>query len=178
MKTIIIYGAPAVGKYTVAKELSKITGFTLLHNHLLNDLVTAACDFGSCRFGELVHSYRLDIMNEAAKAKRTGFIMTWVYSKTYNDYLKKVIKQAKKYNGEVIFVHLVCKKDELEKRVKKPSRKMFNKITSIKKLDEVMKKFDVISDIPYKPNYVIDNTNLSPIKTAKIIKKIIVNDKL
>jgi broad-specificity NMP kinase len=173
MKTIIIYGAPAVGKYTVAKELSKLTGFALLHNHLLNDLVTTACDFGSYRFGELVHSYRLDIMNEAVKAKRSGLIMTWVYSKTYNDYLKKVVKQAKKYNGKIIFIHLVCKEDELTRRLKNPSRKMFNKITSIKTLKKVMKKFDVISDIPYKPNYVIDNTKLSPTKTAKIIKKIV-----
>jgi len=177
MKTILIYGAPAAGKYTVAKELSKLTGFTLLHNHLLNDLVTAACDFGSCRFGELVHSYRLDIMNEAAKAKKSGLIMTWVYSKINDDYLKKIVKQSKKYNGEIIFIHLICDYDELLKRVKDPSRKIFNKIKTHKKFKKVIKEFDLTKDVPCTPNYVIDNTNLSPIKTAKIIEKIIVNYK-
>ena len=39
MKTIFIYGAPAAGKLTVANELAKRTGFSVLHNHLINDLI-------------------------------------------------------------------------------------------------------------------------------------------
>ena len=33
MKTVYIYGAPGAGKLTVGKELSRLTGFSLLHNH-------------------------------------------------------------------------------------------------------------------------------------------------
>ena len=39
MNLVFIYGPPAVGKLTVAKELSLITGYPLFHNHLTRDLV-------------------------------------------------------------------------------------------------------------------------------------------
>ena len=39
MKLIVIYGPPAAGKLTVAKELSKLTGFKVLHNHITIDLI-------------------------------------------------------------------------------------------------------------------------------------------
>ena len=34
MKHLFLYGAPAVGKLTVAKELADLTGYKLFHNHL------------------------------------------------------------------------------------------------------------------------------------------------
>lgn len=45
MKLIFIYGQPAVGKLTVAKELEKITGYKILHNHLFVDLVRSVFEF-------------------------------------------------------------------------------------------------------------------------------------
>ncbi len=172
MKTVILYGAPAVGKLTVAKELSKITGFEVLHNHLINDLVHIAADFGTPEFWKIAHKYRLNIMEQAALTKREGLILTFVYAKEADEpYLRKVIKQAKKYNGKIFFVHLVCEHKELFKRLKHPSRKAFRKLKDAKKLKEVIRKQEVFSDVPFKPNLVIDNTKTSAIITAKTIKK-------
>jgi shikimate kinase len=171
MKTIILYGAPAVGKLTVAKELSKITGFEVLHNHLINDLVLISADFGTPEFFKVAHKYRLEIMEQAALNKRKGMILTFVYAKKSDDsYLKKVIKQARKHNGKIFFVHLVCERKELFKRLKHPSRKSFRKIKDVKELSEFINKYEIFSDVPFKPNIKIDNTKISPKKTAKIIK--------
>ena len=38
MRLIIIYGPPASGKYSVAKRLSALSKYPLLHNHLISDL--------------------------------------------------------------------------------------------------------------------------------------------
>ena len=39
MNFIIIYGPAAVGKMTVGKELSKLTGYKLFHNHMSIEFV-------------------------------------------------------------------------------------------------------------------------------------------
>lgn len=172
MKTVLIYGAPGVGKLTVAKELSKITGFKLLHNHLINDLIAVAYKFGTPEFFDIVHKYRLDIMEKVLKNNNEGLILTWVYAKKEDDkILSKIIKQALKNNGKIFFVRLTCDKKELFKRIKSPSRKIFRKIKTSKKLNETMKTHDFFSNVPHEPNLVIDNTKTSPKTAAKIIKK-------
>ena len=41
MELIVLHGPPAVGKLTVGREASALTGFPLFHNHLVVDTVTA-----------------------------------------------------------------------------------------------------------------------------------------
>jgi len=41
MKLVFIYGPPASGKLTVARELATLTGYRLFHNHLIVDAVAA-----------------------------------------------------------------------------------------------------------------------------------------
>ena len=56
MNLIIIHGAPAVGKYTTAKELEKITGFKLVHVHSVYDFLESI-------FGKEEYITSLGIMN-------------------------------------------------------------------------------------------------------------------
>lgn len=172
MKTIFIYGAPAAGKLTVATELAKLTGFSVLHNHLINDLIQSVEEIGTPEFWAIAREYRLDLMERAAKAKRKGIILTWIYGKPNDDAaLKKIVLQARKHNGKILFVHLIPEHDELFKRIKGPSRKAFQKVKTAKMLRVIMNRRDIFSDVPYKPNFVIDNTKISPRKTAKLIKE-------
>jgi hypothetical protein len=68
-------------------------------------------------------------------------------------------------------VHLAPKHEELFKRIKGSSRKAFKKIKTAKMLRVVMNRRDIFSDVPYEPNFVIDNTKVSPRKTAKLIQE-------
>jgi replication-associated recombination protein RarA len=45
MKLLFLYGPPAVGKLTVAREVSALTGYRLFHNHLTVNLTLAVFDF-------------------------------------------------------------------------------------------------------------------------------------
>lgn len=46
MELIFIYGPAVVGKLTIGRELAKLTGFRLFHNHLTVDAIMAVFDFG------------------------------------------------------------------------------------------------------------------------------------
>lgn len=43
MKLLFIYGPPASGKLTVAREPAALTGYRLFHNHLVVDALECPC---------------------------------------------------------------------------------------------------------------------------------------
>jgi shikimate kinase len=172
MKTIFIYGAPAAGKLTVATELAKLTGYSIIHNHLINDLILSVAEIGTPEFWEIARSYRLDLMERAARGNRKGIILTWIYGKSKDDAaLKKIVLQARKHDGQIMFIHLAPDQKELFKRIKGPSRKAFHKVKTAKTLKVIMKRSDIFSEVPYEPNFVIDNSKVSARKTAKLIQE-------
>jgi len=170
MKLIMIYGPPAAGKFTVAKEISKITGYKLLHNHLTVDLLNSVFKFGAGNFFDLSSKIRLDIFEEAAK-QRLDLIFTFCYSHPEDDkWVKLVLKRMRKYHAQVLFVRLTCKESELKKRVKHASREDFDKIKTIKSLKRSLERWNFRIPIPFVKSLQIDNTNVSPKKAARIIK--------
>lgn len=58
MKLIFIYGPPAVGKFTVARELASLTGFKLFDNHLTIDVVTSIFEHGSAPYFRALRKIR------------------------------------------------------------------------------------------------------------------------
>jgi hypothetical protein len=77
MKLIFIYGSPAVGKLTVAKELASITGYKISHNHLTFDLASSLFDPFSRPFGVLCEELRLKTFEIAARCGLEGMIFTF-----------------------------------------------------------------------------------------------------
>ena len=171
MKFVFIYGPPASGKLTVAKELSKITGFRLLHNHLTFDLIESVLGFKHKNFWHHNRILRYRILRLAAKEK-INLVFTYCFD--HKGDVKKVKKMAdiiKNRGGKVYFVQLYCNENVLRKRVKSATRKKYGKIKDVKTLNVALKKGKFFSSVPYKPNFFIDNTNISPKKTALMIKK-------
>lgn len=173
MNLIFIYGAPAVGKLTVAKELASKTGYKLFHNHLTVDLVRSFFNYGSEQAVRLSTKFRLEMFKEAAKANLPGVIFTYVYAKDLDDEsVQEVIDTVEEAGGKVLFVLLKSEKAELLKRVKEESRKEYTKIHKPEELEELLGKYDMVSTVPQKESLVIDNTNLSPSEVAsRIIEK-------
>lgn len=171
MKLVWLYGPPGVGKLTVAKELSKLTGYKLFHNHLTTDLVRSVFARGTEESITLINKYRVEIIELAAK-KNIDLIFTFLYAKKLDDaWVRSVVRRVKKYHGKVCFVNIICSPEELRKRIKHPSRKNFTKIKTLKTLDEVVRRMDIFSSIPGSNSLVIDNTNLSPRAVAQKIKR-------
>src|SRR5437762_1923892 len=74
-RLVLIFGPAAVGKMTVGQELARATGFTLLYNHQVVDLVTELFAFGTPMFHRLARSFTLQLL-EAAAETRLGLILT------------------------------------------------------------------------------------------------------
>jgi len=172
MKLVIIYGPPATGKLTVANELAKIIKFKIFHNHLTVDLLNSLLEFGTDSYFNFSDKIRLELLEEAAKQKVKGVIFTFCYGyPDDNKWMKKLICRIEKQNSKIYFVHLYADKKTLHKRVKNLSRENFDKVKTIKGLNESIKKGDFFTPIPFVNSLRIDNTNIPANKVALEIRK-------
>jgi len=169
MKLIFIYGAPAVGKLTIAREIARQTNFKVFHNHLSIDCIEPVFEFGTKPFWKLVHSIRIETIKEAARVGQ-NLIYTFCYAKDEDDaHVRKITNAVEKYGGEVCFVLLKCAEKILEKRVLEESRLKYGKANNLKILREILEKYDLFSPVPKRESLIIDNTNLSAEATARKI---------
>jgi len=173
VKLIFLHGLPGVGKLTVARELAKLTGFGVFHNHLTVDLVGAVFEFGSRPFVELREKIWLEVFSQAAAADLSGLIFTFALDRSVSgDFIKKTIEVIESAGGEVLFVELRCSKEELEKRLEDASRRKFGKLNSVAWFRE-LKEAGAFADpgIP-KGRLVLDTTKLSASDAAgRIVKE-------
>jgi len=170
MKLVYIYGPPTVGKLEVAKQLAKITGFKLFHNHLTADYVSSIFPSKDKISNKLKCEIASKIFEAAAK-QGVNLIFTKVYDSSDKNFVKNVIKIIEKHGGEVLFVKLYCEPKNLYERVTKNSRKAFDKIKTIKDLKIALKKNNKFETIPFKKSLIMDNTIISPKECAQKIKE-------
>lgn len=177
MNLVVLYGPPAVGKFTVAKELANLTGYKLFHNHLTADLVSSIFETGTKEYSDLVGKIRLDVLENTAKSDSPGLIFTFVYGietfkgKDDDEFIKKTMDILRRNHGQTFFVKLTCNQKALEKRLIHPSRKKFNKLQSIKLFKKIQNDYDLARTIPYGKSLEIDTTQQPPQETANKIKK-------
>jgi hypothetical protein len=170
MKLIFIHGAPAVGKLTVARELSRLTGFPLFHNHLTVDLVSSLFTFGTPPFVSLREQIWLDAFEEAAH-NDLSLIFTFNPERTVNkEFIHKTSDVIEAAGGRIVFVELACAQDELEQRMEEPSRKEFGKLASVDHYRSL--KSEGAFEFPKLPSDLsINTTNQSPVDSARLINE-------
>jgi AAA domain len=168
MKLIFIHGAPAVGKLTVARELAKLTGLRLFHNHLTVDLVSSLFPFGSEPFILLREQIWLAAFAAAARDD-LSLIFTFNPERTVRErFIQDAIDVVEKENGKVVFVELTCAEQELERRMEDSSRKEFGKLAS-KELYRELRDSGAF-EFPRLPiGMAVDTTNRSAAENAQLI---------
>jgi hypothetical protein len=131
MDLVFIYGPPAAGKLTIARELGQRTGFAVFHNHATVDLLLEIFPFGSPAFVRLREEIWLEVVGEAA-ATRVGLIFTFNPERTVRlEFVPRLIRRVESADGRIHFVELVCPPAEIERRIENPSRAKFRKLRSI-----------------------------------------------
>jgi len=171
LKLVFIYGAPAVGKLTVARELARLTGFRQFHNHLTVDLVTALFPFGSEPFVLLREQVWLAAFSEAARHD-TSLIFTFNPEQTVRErFIQDTLDVVSSAGGKVIFVELTCSPDEMGRRIENPSRSEFGKLSSIEQYRSL--RDAGAFHFPKLPNtgLSLDTTLNSPAATAELINE-------
>jgi hypothetical protein len=167
MKLVFIYGLPASGKRTVARELAAMTGYKLFHNHLVVDLLLPVFDFGSTPFVELREQIWLSVFDQACRSQTAGLIFTFAPEATVRPgFIQKAMQAVAAEQGEIEFVELTCPPAELKWRLGDASRQQYQKLTSVSLFEELQAagSFDA-SHMP-KPRLSIDTSVFSPAEAA------------
>lgn len=170
MKLVFLHGPPAVGKLTVARELARLTGFSLFHNHLTVDLVSSLFSFGSEPFIHLREQIWLSAFGEAAR-QNLSLIFTFNPERTVRErFIQDAIDVVACNGGEVIFVELSCAEEELEHRMEQASRKEFGKLASVEQYRSL--KDAGAFQFPKLPDGItVDTTSQSPLRSAQLIRE-------
>ena len=162
VKLIFLHGLPGVGKLTVARELAKLTGFGVFHNHLTVDLVGAVFEFGSRPFVELREKIWLEVFSQAAAANLSGLIFTFALDRSVGGgFIEKTREVIESAGGEVLFVELRCSKEELERRIEDASRRKFGKLSSAAWFRELEEKGAFAEPGMPAGRLVLDTTKLA-----------------
>ena len=170
MRLVFIHGPPAVGKLTVARRLETLTGFPLLHNHLIVDMVLAVFDFGSPPFVEMRETIWLNVMERAAQERLPGLITTFTPEHTVSpNFVDAVVTTIESTGGEVLFVPLVCPEAELERRMENQSRAEFAKLRSLSLYRELRNEGAFAYTSLPDSGLVIDTSKTQPDKAARLI---------
>jgi len=168
MKLIFIYGPPAVGKLTVAEELSESTKIPVFHNHHSRDLVKDIYGDNLMQHYALVDTIRIDVLDYCSK-NDTDLIFTYVYGGKDDDAnVKTFTETVKENNGEVIFVELTASREDLISRVNNESRKRYKKLTDQATLSKITEDMSIYS-IPNVDALKINTSKLEPSESASLI---------
>jgi hypothetical protein len=171
-QVIFLYGRPGVGKLTVAELLSAETGFRLLHNHAVVDLVTSLFSFGSPPFVALRERIWIQAIDAAVWAKSSGVIMTFAPEATVtDDFIPRLKSRILEKAGSIHFIELRCSDEALETRITADSRERYGKLRDVYKY----RKLDAAGtfDRPKmpEPELVVDTTEQKPLEAARTIVK-------
>ncbi|MHA1911963.1 MAG: AAA family ATPase [Candidatus Kariarchaeaceae archaeon] len=183
MEFYLIFGPPAVGKMAVGRELQKLTGLKLFHNHMTIELLINFFEFESPEFGRLNNQFRKMIFQEVAQSELSGLIFTYVWALDHESdklYVDTMVNIFKKENYSIYMVELEAdlsvrlERNKGEERLQeKPSKR--NVIRSEKNLLKFEEQYQLNSEGTFRyleefPNYLKVNTNdLSAKETAEKI---------
>lgn len=126
---VMILGPPAVGKMTVGQELARRTGFKLLINHMIVDLVTEFIPFGSALFFDTVQALYADLLRGAAE-NGTDMIMTMSFRFDLVSARALLDERAEPFlslGGQACFVELSAPLDVRLGRNETPNRRLHKK---------------------------------------------------
>src|SRR5215210_3348348 len=106
-QVIFLFGRPGVGKLTIGELLAVETGYRLLHNHAVVDLVTSLFPFGSPHFVALREKLWLGTIDACLVAKQAGVIMTFAPESTVtDDFIPALQNRVQVRGGDLHFIEL------------------------------------------------------------------------
>ncbi len=168
-------GWPGAGKLTTARALSKLIDGTVLDNHTILNVGSAVAEAGSPEFYSVVRAVRavafdailglppgvpVILTNVVARGGASGFLeQNWL----------SVVALAKARNCSLFSVTLTCSAAENARRIAVADRGPVGKTQDVAVLTELMKT-RTLFDEGARFRLSIDNTDLSPMETAKRIE--------
>ena len=179
LKNTIIYliGIPAVGKYTTAAAIARRTGAKLVDNHLINNPIFSVANVdGTSRLpfpkegwkytGRIRRAVLAFIRDLGGPNESYIFtnVMGWDEIRPF----RQIERLAKRRKALFVPVWLKCDPRELRKRKASPQRRRMMKEIELSNIRYWTTEFREL-DVAHPNRLTIDNTDLKPSQTAKLI---------
>lgn len=170
MKLVFLHGPPASGKLTIARELSRLTGLPVFHNHLVVDTLLEVFEFGSPEFVELREQFWLSTFRAAADSGRS-VIFTFAPDPTVpTGFPQRAASIVANHAGQVHFVGLQVSPAEQERRIENPDRKRFQKLASVDTLKRIQADAESTAAETPPVDLLIDTDNTDAAGAARQIR--------
>jgi hypothetical protein len=169
MKLVFIYGSPASGKLTIAKELTTLTGYRLFHNHVIVDAVASVFPFGSDRFTRLREEFWLTMFREAGEAGQSIIFTFCPEATVAPDFPDRVRHAIESVGGELLLVRLTLPTEEQERRIGNADRAEFGKLLSLDLLRQIRGELSECEAAMPPAALTIDTALVEPYAAAKMI---------
>lgn len=163
-----IYGPPAVGKFTVAREVTNRVGYRLLHNHLTSDVVSSILDRSAPSFLETLCRLRVMLV-EAAADVGASVVITTAFAAGHAAFIERPARAFETRGGRVRYVRLVAPTDVLVARVADESRRTSGKLVDAESLLRLLEDHDMSIAIPGTEGPTIDTSICTPAEAADTI---------
>jgi adenylate kinase family enzyme len=167
---IYLFGFPAAGKYTLAKEIVAQTDARLIDNHLINNVIFSVIrPDGKTKLPQEVWQFTRkvsDLVREAAvklASAEENFIFTNALNEEYPpDHItyEKVLDVAKQRNALFVPVRLVCDLEVLQERIVSKDRHERMKMIDPEGIAEHYRNYTVLNP-DHKNKLELDVSNLA-----------------
>jgi chloramphenicol 3-O-phosphotransferase len=169
MRLVFLYGQVASGKLTVARELEKLTGLPVFHNHLIVDALMAVFPFGSDGFVRLREAFWLDVIATAAAEGRSLIFTFAPEGSVAGGFPARLAAVVEGRGGEVVSVALEIDPAEQRRRLVAGNRAAFGKLRSLELFDRLQPDFARCMAAMPPADLVIDSTATPPAEAARRI---------
>lgn len=177
-QVVLIYGLPASGKYTIAKQIQEKCGGVLLDNHYFYDMfleMTEGTDEKWLEYAHWVGKVRKSFLNVIRKfhpkKQHVRYIFTGVYLRGEKG-PARLRKFAKDINADFIPIELQVSKETLLKRCDTEQRKQRRKLHNKKRYSELLTNWFPNAFHSRNPNrLVINSSELTSEETFAQVKK-------
>jgi hypothetical protein len=167
MKLLVLYGPPAAGKLTVAREVAALTGWRLFHNHLTVNLALAVFDFGTPGFIALREQIWFATFRRALADRVPGLIFTFSPENSVPQrFIDELFAEITAAGGEVIPVELTASETEIERRLANDSRVENGKLTDVALYRRLREAGAFRTPVIPAPRLRIDTGSLAPATAA------------
>jgi chloramphenicol 3-O-phosphotransferase len=165
---VFLHGPPACGKFTIAREVCTLTGFSLFHNHLVVDLLLSLFPFGSPEFVRHRERIWLELIGDAV-ARGASLVFTFNPERTVEPGFSERLRDCvARKGGALRAVEIHCSEEAVEARMEAASRKEHGKLNSLAFYRELRR--DGAFDYPaIESELFVDSTTASPQESARRI---------
>ncbi len=173
MKLVILYGPPAAGKLTIAKELANIAAIKVFDNHQVIDLIEPIVSRQYNDFAKLIYDTQRTIIDAVVKANQINIAITFPFAANLQrdiDFITELTVATRKQGSEVYPIFLTCDTETLMKRALEPSRKAYGKITTTEIMAQMIEKYNFDTPLDFEGNVIFNTQAFSAPEVAAKIK--------